>query len=207
MSSSLAVSERSELDRLESTIRSGIGSFVEVGRALQRIRDGRLYREDFDTFKSYCITRWLMKRAHAYRLIEGATIAESLSPIGDKPRSESQARPLSALPRNKQSEAWAEAVRTAPGGKVTAKHVEATVVKISAESGLGNRTPRSPRLRVGDVLLRSIETIEVTIYALERVSSQFSEATPEIQKRYRDARARFIRLVRAMGGQHGKDQG
>ena len=51
-----------------------------------------------------------MKRAHAYRLIESAGVMDNLSPIGDKPATESQARPLSKLPPEKQPEAWQAAI-------------------------------------------------------------------------------------------------
>lgn len=43
------------------------------------------------------------------------------------PSSESQVRPLAKLPPEEQREVWQEAVRSAPGGKVTAKLVEKAV--------------------------------------------------------------------------------
>jgi hypothetical protein len=65
------------------------------------IRDRRLYRRDFATFDDYCRERWGMKRAHAYRLIDAAGVAFSMSPIGDienaLPANEGQARELSGL--------------------------------------------------------------------------------------------------------------
>lgn len=43
------------------------------------------------------------------------------------PERESQARALFKLPPSQQQEAWKEAVKSAPGGQVTARHVEAAV--------------------------------------------------------------------------------
>lgn len=42
-----------------------------------------------------------MSRIHAHRLIEGAKVTEML-PIGNKPATESQARPLTKLPPTEQ---------------------------------------------------------------------------------------------------------
>ena len=52
------------------------------------------------TFEEYCKERWGMNRAHAYRLIDAAEVVNNLSPIGDIPVNESQARPLTQLNDN-----------------------------------------------------------------------------------------------------------
>jgi hypothetical protein len=74
-----------------------LSTFLDVGRALLAIRDGRLYRDGHDTFESYCRDRWGMERAHAYRMVQAAEVAEALSPMGDVPSSERQARELAPL--------------------------------------------------------------------------------------------------------------
>lgn len=82
-----------ELDRLghlESIIDRGIATFMEVGQALAEIRDTRLYRATHGTFESYCRDRFGFSRAHGYRLIRAATLAE-MSPVGDI-QNERQAR-------------------------------------------------------------------------------------------------------------------
>ena len=57
-----------------------------------------------------------MSRIHAHRMIEAATVMDNLLPIGNKlPATESQARPLTALPPTAQREVWAAAVETAQG--------------------------------------------------------------------------------------------
>lgn len=128
---------RTELAQLEETIANGLRTFVEVGRALARIRDGRLYSPGgFETFEHYCQERWDMGRAHAYRLIDAAAVVENVSRGRQgkltPPTAERQARELARLPPNEQPETWAEAVKTAPAGKVTAKHVAAVVNARSA---------------------------------------------------------------------------
>ena len=71
-----------ELAGLESSIASGMQTFVEVGRALQRIRDGKLFRErGFTSFGTYCRDRWDMTPQYANRLIAAPAIVERLETI------------------------------------------------------------------------------------------------------------------------------
>lgn len=79
---------------LEQTIEAGMSSFVLVGEALLEVRDSRLYRVHYPTFEAYCKGRWSFGRVHAHRLIEAAEVVGSLSPMGNTPTSERQARAL-----------------------------------------------------------------------------------------------------------------
>lgn len=122
---------KAELERLEGVIKENLTAFYEVGRALMEIRDNNYYCDvlGYETFEAYCRDRWDFNRAHAYRLINSATVMNTVSPIGDtKPATESQCRPLSKLPPAQQIQAWEKAVESAPEGKVTARHV-ARIVK------------------------------------------------------------------------------
>lgn len=127
--SKLPVPEAKRLSELEDVIEHGVTTFVEVGAALAEIRDSKLYRASHDTFEAYCKERWGMSKPRAYQLIEAATTVETVSTIVDLPlpQNEAQVRPLSRLKPEQQREAWQEAVKTAPDGKVTAAHVERTV--------------------------------------------------------------------------------
>ncbi len=126
--SELTKTEQQTLTAYETVISQGLASFVEVGNALAAIRDAKLYREAFLTFEEYLETRWNISKSQAYRLITGAKVAESVSPIGDiSPQSESQVRPLAQLPEEEQPEAWADAVKDAGGKQPTAAQVEKAV--------------------------------------------------------------------------------
>lgn len=118
---------------LEATIREHIDSFQRAGNALTEMRDNRLYRNTHETFDDYCRDCWGMGHSHAYRLIDAAQVVKNVSPIGDAPKNEAQARPLTQLPPDEQPSAWKEAVDTAPNGKVTAKHVETVVRRRKGE--------------------------------------------------------------------------
>jgi hypothetical protein len=51
--SGLSVTESAKLENLEEVIDGGLKSFIEVGRALMEIREGRLYRATHMQFESY----------------------------------------------------------------------------------------------------------------------------------------------------------
>jgi hypothetical protein len=110
----LTAVEATDLHEMEVVIEKGLATFVEVGRALQRIRDGRLYRETHSTFEEYIRDKWGLSRSHAYRQIEAAVVATTLSPIGDipAPATESVARELAPLKDEPEqlSGAWRETV-------------------------------------------------------------------------------------------------
>jgi hypothetical protein len=78
---------------LEQIIDKGKAAFIEVGEALAEIRDNQLYKEKCSTFEAYLDERWQISRAQGYRLIAAAKVAE-MSPIGDKPDNEHQARKI-----------------------------------------------------------------------------------------------------------------
>lgn len=121
----LTAPEAGELAECEAIVERGIETFLEVGTALLKIRDGRLYRQTFGTFEDYCRVRWGMSRIHAHRMIEAAQVAENVLPIGNTPpSSESQLRPLVRLEPEQQREAYKRAVDLAPNGKPTARQVE-----------------------------------------------------------------------------------
>jgi len=79
------------LAALEQIVKDGKGAFLAVGMALVQIRDDRLYRAEHATFEEYLEKRWDISKSYGYRLIAFAKQVE-MSPIGDKPETESQAR-------------------------------------------------------------------------------------------------------------------
>lgn len=132
-----------ELAECEAIIERGIGTFVEVGEALLRIRDSRLYRETHGTFEDYCRERWGWTRRQANRTIAAADVASALGPIGPTPPIESVARelvPLTADPEQLRT-AWQEATET-HGPKPTAKQVREVVRKASGRPGSNTSPPR-----------------------------------------------------------------
>ncbi len=96
---------------LENIIETNRCKFHQVGKALRRIRDERLYRELlFDSFEAYVKDRWDMAKSQAYRLMDASKVIDNLSPIGDGvlPQNESQTRPLARLKTIDQRNIWSE---------------------------------------------------------------------------------------------------
>jgi hypothetical protein len=131
--SSLSAAEHRQRDDCETLIAKGWDTFLVVGQALLTIRQRRLYREQFSTFEDYCRQKWGFSKSHANRLIEAAMVASVLTPIGVKPRSESQLRPLAGLEPQKIPEAWKRAQRLAGCGEVTAKAVRLAAKELRLE--------------------------------------------------------------------------
>ncbi len=123
--SELSRTETRELIECETVIQRGLATFIEVGSALLKIRDSRLYRASHGTFENYCQKRWQMSKPYATRMIQAAGVIENLVPIGTIPDSESVARPLAPLPPDQQRDAWKKA--TEEYGQPTAAQVKATV--------------------------------------------------------------------------------
>jgi hypothetical protein len=126
----LTEAERVDLAAHEATIQKGLQTFFDVGMAMAAIRDRRLYRAEFRTFEDYCQEKWCMTARRARQLWAAAEVVRALGNNGSDfllPATESQARPLTWLPESDRKPAWDEAIKTAPAGKVTAKHVESVV--------------------------------------------------------------------------------
>lgn len=126
MSGLMTMSEAAELAEAEEVIERGIQTFTEVGNALLKIRDGRLYRADFGTFEDYCRERWGFSRPRAYQLIEAADVVSTIVDTGlPAPANEGQARELSRVPEPERAEVWRETVERT-NGKPTAAAIRAT---------------------------------------------------------------------------------
>lgn len=74
----LTSNEQAELDKCESILSTNMDAFLEVGAALQAIRDGRLYREKYGTFEKYLRERWNIPRTLAYYYLDAAEVSKRL---------------------------------------------------------------------------------------------------------------------------------
>ncbi|GGK94200.1 hypothetical protein Ppa06_64500 [Planomonospora parontospora subsp. parontospora] len=122
--------ERADLVACEAAVDVLRVAFAQAGKALQVIRDARLYRESHPTFEAYVEDRWQMKTSQAYRLIQAWPLAEVLSPIGDKIINESQVRELIPLAEHHGREAAVTVYRTVAetdGVRVTAAVLKGVV--------------------------------------------------------------------------------
>ncbi|MBH0781594.1 hypothetical protein [Nocardia bovistercoris] len=73
--------EQGQLAACESSIDSLRIAFWAAGRALQIVRDGRLYRSEHANFDDYVEQRWDMQRSYAHKLIRAWPLAARLHPV------------------------------------------------------------------------------------------------------------------------------
>lgn len=133
MSAELSLVEVTALGECEQTIERGLATFVDVGRALLRIRDERLYRAEHGTFEAYCQGRWAFSRSRAYALIDAADAMSCMQDIPDvpPPTNVRQASELVRVPEADRPSVWREAV-AATGGKPTAAAVRSIADRVRA---------------------------------------------------------------------------
>jgi hypothetical protein len=166
----LSRTETRELAECEAVIQRGLATFIEVGSALLKIRDDRLYREKFATFEHYCRERWKMTDRRARQLCAAAEIAGNIGTgtTVPKPDSESQARPLSRLASDQQRDAWKKA--TEEYGQPTAAQVKATVDEMfprhAPQNGQGKLFENEPPEPPEPIKGRSFENWEAFIQRL-----------------------------------------
>jgi hypothetical protein len=138
-------------------IRSGLRTFLDVGNALLDIREARLYRSAYESFDSYCQSKWGMSKTHANRLIASAVTVKQLGDVAALPANEAQVRPLTLLPADQQAEAW-ERVLKVSGVRLTASAVQGVVDEMlekgkATQLHLGNKVRWVDR----DLLVRELE--------------------------------------------------
>src|SRR5262249_4633138 len=121
----LTAIEQNDLSQCESIIEKGLQTFYDVGNALAKIRDQRLYRMTHSDFEAYCKERWQMSKTHAQRFISAVNVVNNLTPVGLDyvnqavpigtavlPRNVEQTRPLAPLSPQMQREVWSDVVNS-----------------------------------------------------------------------------------------------
>jgi hypothetical protein len=203
--------ERNDLAACEAAIDSLRVAFWAAGKALQVVRDARLYRGTHATFEEYVEDRWQMSRAYAYRLIQAWPLAEALSPIGDKIINESQVRELIPLASHHGTDAAVTVYRTVVetnGVRVTADVLkgavsvlprrefdpEQAVEQIRAYlAGLGRETPAELPAPTGvDAFAaeaKRVRTILRRVVKQEVLRSAASENPDQVRKLVAELRA------------------
>lgn len=100
-SPTLTGEETEALAQCEASIETLKVAFWAAGKALQIIRDSRLYRQTHGSFDAYCLDRWDMSKSYATRLIRTWKIAEALFEL------ESNGKvPIGTMRRVVQGQMW-----------------------------------------------------------------------------------------------------
>lgn len=124
MSLEILKEDNEELSSLEKKIQSGLQTFINVGSALSKIRDLKLYLIKYDTFEDYCRERWGMAARTAYQTIASSRIALQLD---CDLKNEYVARQLGKCPEDQRKAIYLEALKACP--IVTADHLRRIIAR------------------------------------------------------------------------------
>jgi len=154
----LSAAEQTQYRAAEKIISREFSSDVDVGEALTKVRDNKLYRAEYSTFEQYVQRRWKMARSHPYRLIDAARVTHVLAPVGGiQPISESQVRALTTLTDEDVIRAWQAAVIAANGQSPTAGAVaKAAAVYKDTKQNPPKRSRLSSALKLALDQIRSV---------------------------------------------------
>jgi len=163
LKSLLTAAEQTEKQDLETAIKSGWKTFLEVGSAVAKIRDKKLYRNEYETFEEYLLNELGYSLPYAYSLIGSAEVNAQLSAIAEitvKPLNEAQFRELIPVPEAKRVAAWKSAVKLAGDKTVTAKIVrQAASAFKPRKTGKVTKKPTPPGVNLKPAL-KLIDDIE-----------------------------------------------
>lgn len=210
MSNELTTIERVKLENYEEIIGRGMQTFVDVGRSLAAIRDGRLYREQYPNFEAYSQGKWRFTKSRANQLIEAAEVTERIdnnccqeSPI--LPSNEGQAREVAKAPKDKQAKVWSEAVATAPRDekdkpKITARHVEETRERIvnGPRTGKIIPVPEEPELSDAEIAEKAMGERNAILKDFSRQIGSLLKELPEMAMLRRDQIVANVKLIQMM---------
>lgn len=150
------------LEECEQIIERGLHTFMEVGSALLRIRDDRLYRNEYRDFETYCQNRWSMSRPRAYELMGAADIVGRLSGIPDIPLpvNMGQAEELIGLDTPTAAQVMTEA-HTVSNGKPTATvNLTLAFTEVCAEMDAAGYSEERIAYQTGETVNRVARTLD-----------------------------------------------
>jgi len=124
-------------------IEKGWKTFLEVGLALKKVRESRLYREDHDTWEAFCRAVVGISKTEANRQILDAEVVDDLKApngvIAEAPSSRSQVRALARLKKPEdRREAWRRVCETT---ELTGRPATADLVTDVVEAIRGDADP------------------------------------------------------------------
>lgn len=130
--------EESDFKRLQMIVENGESGFIELGAALRKIYEHRLWRVEIcESWEDYCRSIDGMSRSRAHRLMQASQFAvemQAVSGLSAKPEFESQVRPLLALKNfEDRRAAWESAVRWAINRKSNGTPTALDVQRMVAE--------------------------------------------------------------------------
>lgn len=180
----------------EEVIGKGLGTFIDVGRALMEIRSGRQYIEaGFDSFEDYCKQRWGMNKTWASQHISSVKVVDAIG-VSDRkllPKNVEQTKPLISL-LNTEGEA---AVRTAWSQIVEEHRGDDAITGREVYKFLNPAIGVPPSQRpVGDAYLGALEKFRPAMKGLRWAIETYQDRV--IPKQVQERFARYAPTIRAL---------
>ncbi|MBF6334143.1 hypothetical protein [Nocardia transvalensis] len=205
----LSEREQAQLSACESSIGTLRLAFWAAGRALQIVRDGRLYRDAYATFDDYVEQRWDMQRSYAHKLIRAWPLAARLHPMAPG-INEGQIRELLPVAAEYGEEAAVTVYATLAAGKekVTAGKIREAISVLPDKFDRDQVVQRLQSWLRGEFRERPAErpvdlfsTVESRLVALTRrvvkSSNDDPEAVREFAAKLRDLATRIEQQISA----------
>lgn len=182
----LSDSDKSDFERLHHEVKEGGKVFVRTAKALFEIRERKLYREKFETFREYCLSVQELSPAYANRLIKAAEVIVDVStPIGVEdqlptPANEAQCRELARLKEPEQRRlAYQTAIEKAEEGQpVTAQVIRIVVDNLLPSKGQESGVKKARKLSAEKRLKEALDELEV----LEQAIAEEGEVEESLQR-------------------------
>lgn len=113
-------------------IEAGLNAFQRAGKKLIRIRDERLYREEYDTFEDFRRATFGKSKSYVNNVIQGYELIQALIAQGETvlPDSERLARQLAKYPKGDRKLIWKRAVQIAGRKKPSYKLLRQAATEI-----------------------------------------------------------------------------
>lgn len=195
----LTEAESLALTDLEGIIEAGLQTFVEVGAALARIRERRLYRTTHETFEAYCQERWGWSRQRASQLIGAHEVVAELSTTVDTgDLTERHVRALRDVPAEQRATVLekARADAASEGKPVTAERIRETAHKYTPMKQRAKSKPRPRAVEVkssgadagAESVVTAPEIAEVPPVDEQAAPTAEAEAGPRVQPPVSDER-------------------
>ncbi|MGV9675013.1 hypothetical protein ACWDSJ_07020 [Nocardia sp. NPDC003482] len=206
----LSEHEQAQLSDCETSIGTLRLAFWAAGRALQIVRDGRLYRDAYATFDDYVEQRWDMQRSYAHKLIRAWPLAARLHPMAPG-INEGQIRELLPVAAEHGEEAAVTLYATLAAGesKVTAGKIREAIAVLPDRFDREQAVARLqswlrgelPEVAAADRPVDLFSSVESRLVALGRrvvkSSGEDPDAAREFAAKLRDLAARIEQQLSA----------
>lgn len=154
-----------DLDALETRIKAGMKTFIEVGEALRTVRDANGHTmRGFKTFDDYCAKEFGISIRQGQRLIEAAAVARQVEEItGELPKNEAQAREIGKIAD--QPALLKKVITEIKRTKTTLANATAEVVALAVAKVTGKTAPPPPERKIEEPPPITAPTLDLSVFA------------------------------------------